>query len=579
MRRTGDPTFAAKELDEAAKAKPAPPEHDLFDVRIPLQIGQKQFDEAVRTIDGSHLDAPMKGLWKVRIDLSELARPPEGADRSRIVADLFREIQELRAGSRRSRGWRCWSWLGAGSSRPVEQPPETWDAMAEAYQIAGDASRAGVAATHAADRAAALGQTAAAAGYRLRAGAYYFQGGKFTEADAALTRVADDPNAGPLRARAGMLRALARGRALAMHLPGSSTASYTAALERQVRDFPHEPTTDEARWLLGELAIATKDRDRAVALWSAISPGSSRWLDGRLAIAAIDRDELDRLLLNPDRPRVAERFSKADRLLTESIRQARGENVLASLLLARARLNLTPTAGRPEVARDLCDRVTRLAASSGIHYRARLLRMVALTELGRYVEAEREARTHADWDDPAEQAFLLDVIRLLDQCASTASTDLRQRRFGLVLKLTVESLMVIDQNFTPEQFSELKMRLTRALLFVGDDRDARRSLSAWRFAMSDTSDRLLRDLGDTYRRLEVYTLDIDVQRLRLQNNTAGSPAWFDARYALALAYYHSGQFKESAQLIDATSILHPDLGGGELQEKFIRLRQRLGSKP
>jgi hypothetical protein len=139
--------------------------------------------------------------------------------------------------------------------------------------------------------------------------------------------------------------------------------------------------------------------------------------------------------------------------------------------------------------------------------------------------------------------------------------------------------MVIDQRFTPEQLSELKMRLTRSLLFVGEDRDARRSLSAWKFALGETSDRLLRDLGDTYSRLEVYTLDIDVQRLRLQNNTAGSLAWFDARYALALAYYHSGQFKEAAQLIDATSILHPDLGGGDLQEKFIRLRQRLGPKP
>ena len=34
--------------------------------------------------------------------------------------------------------------------------------------------------------------------------------------------------------------------------------------------------------------------------------------------------------------------------------------------------------------------------------------------------------------------------------------------------------------YTPEQLSELKMRMTRALFFVGDDRDARRSLSAWK---------------------------------------------------------------------------------------------------
>ena len=123
------------------------------------------------------------------------------------------------------------------------------------------------------------------------------------------------------------------------------------------------------------------------------------------------------------------------------------------------------------------------------------------------------------------------------------------------------------------------MRLTRALLFVGQDREARRSLLDWKGSPALTSDRLLRDLGDTYSRLEVYSLDIDVQRLRLKNNAAGSLPWFDARYALALAYYHTGQYKEAAQLIDATAILHPELGGGELHEKFIRLRQRLGEKP
>jgi len=69
-----------------------------------------------------------------------------------------------------------------------------------------------------------------------------------------------------------------------------------------------------------------------------------------------------------------------------------------------------------------------------------------------------------------------------------------------------------------------------------------------------------------------------VQKLRLKNNLTGSLRWFDARYALALAYFRTGRIKEAAQLIDSTAILHPDLGGGPLHDKFIRLRQRLGIK-
>ena len=166
------------------------------------------------------------------------------------------------------------------------------------------------------------------------------------------------------------------------------------------------------------------------------------------------------------------------------------------------------------------------------------------------------------------------------ECAATAESDLRQRRFGLVLRLVVEPLLTSpNEKMSQDEQSELAMRFTRALLFTGADRDARRSVAAWRGGPQSTDDRLLRDLGDTYNRLEAYTLDVDVQRLRLKNNPSGSIAWLDARYALALAYFHNGRAKEAAQLIDSTSILHPELGGNPLHDKFIHLRQRLGFKP
>ena len=249
-------------------------------------------------------------------------------------------------------------------------------------------------------------------------------------------------------------------------------------------------------------------------------------------------------------------------------------------MLARARLDLTPSVGKPESARDLCGRVSRLAGVPGLQYRARLYRLVALVELGRYVEAERDAQNHSSWRIPTEQDALFDAVRLLDQCAATAETDLRQRRFGLVLRLLVEPLvMSSDEKMDQNHHSELAMRLTRAFLFTGADRDARRSVATWRGGPQSTDERLLRDLGDTYHRLEAYSLDIDVQRLRLKNNSSGSLPWLDARYALALAYFHTGQLKEAAQLIDSTAILHPELGGNALHDKFIHLRQRLGLKP
>ena len=388
---------------------------------------------------------------------------------------------------------------------------------------------------------------------------------------------AADPAAGGLRAKAGMLRCLARGRALALGLPGASVGDYAAGLEQQLRDFPGDPSTNEARWLLGQLAVAASDRARAETLWAAIAIESPRWLDSRLAIADLDRQELDRQQINPDRRKLTELFERADRFLDGAIDQAKSEQGKAELLLARARLNLTPSVGKPESARDLCGQVSRLPGAPGFQYRARLYRLVALVELGRYVEAERDAQNHGSWRIPGEQDALFDAVRLLDQGAATAQTDLRQRRFGLVLRLIVEPLVInSDEKLDHDHQSELAMRLTRALLFTGADREARRSVAAWRGGPQSTDDRLLRDLGDTYNRLEAYTVDIDVQRLRLKNNPSGSLPWLDARYALALAYFHTGRLKESAQVIDSTSILHPELGGNALHDRFIHLRQRLG---
>jgi hypothetical protein len=199
--------------------------------------------------------------------------------------------------------------------------------------------------------------------------------------------------------------------------------------------------------------------------------------------------------------------------------------------------------------------------------------------MGRYVEAEREALGHASWRRPTEIDALCDAIRLLDHAASAADSDLRQRRFGLILKLIVEPILSGGEQLTRELHTELAMRLTRAFLDIGDDRGARRSLAAWGDGPQTTNDRMLRDLGNTYSRLEIYDLDMDVQRLRLKHSSSGSLAWLDARYALALAYFHTGRIKEAAKVIDSTAILHPELGGNDLHDKFVHLRQRLGVNP
>jgi hypothetical protein len=581
LRRTNRPDEAALELESAVKAEPPPPEREILEVRVPIMIAQKKFADAIAVLKASHLEEPAKELGLIRVLIAKTASLSPGPDRFSDEQELFRQIKTLRDLKMPESRLALAELAEIGLDPEPGLEPEAWDILAEGLELRGDAERAGALEQRAALRAEELGRPEAAAGFRLRGGGFLFQAGKYVEADALLTRVVGDPRAGNVRAKANMLRGLARGRALAAGLPGTSPAAYIQALQEQIRDFPKDPLTDEARWLLGTLARATGDKVKAENLWSSITPASSRWLDSRLAIAELMRAHLESELRTAERAALVKINQKAQASLADSLKQARNETDQIELALADARLALVPFVGAPARALALAERAGKMNINSNQRFRANLYRMIAQAQLGHYVEAERLAQTYASWAEPGANAAFLDAVRLLDQSAATSEIDLPQRRFGMVLRLLVQPVIqdADDEKWSADERAELKLRLVRALLFLGDERGARGALRGWTGPPGSSGDELLRDLADAYNRLEAYEMAIDVERLRARTLPAGSPSWFDARYGLALAYFHTGQEKEAAQLIDATSILHPELGGGSLQKKFIKLRQRLGSRP
>jgi tetratricopeptide (TPR) repeat protein len=529
----------------------------------------------------SKLAPAAKALTLARIALAE-ARSPGDEGRAAISRDLLPQIKALRKLKALELRIALSEWAASGVEPGDDDPPEAWDALAEGTEIRGDEVKAAGFEEKAAARAERLGDKEAAAGYRLRGAGFLFQAGKYGEADVLLARVVDDPTAGASRPKAGLLQCLARGRALAAGSQGVTLRDYAEALERQVREFPDDPTATEARWLLGNVEQARGDHDKARALWTAIPTTSSRWIDARLAIVDAMRRDLESRLDTADDEELAKEFAAAQTSLTESQATARTRDEFdqVELLLREARLNLIPKLGKPRQARDALDQCNGKNLTASQRYRSRLFHTIALAALGRYVEAEREAQQHPTWADRESSLAFLDAIRLLDLCASHSETDLQQRRFGLVVRLLVEPLLQNnDDALKPEQRAELTLRLARALLFQGDPRRARDALRSWALPRGDVNDRLLRDLADLYARLEAYDLAVDVERLRIRNQNTGSLARFDARYNLALADYPLGRRREALELIERTAILHPELGGDRLHEKFVRLRQRLSAAP
>jgi hypothetical protein len=564
---------AQEALDEAAKARPVPPAADLLAVRAEILAGRKRFAEALRAIDTSSLEASARDALAVHILLEQWAGTAAGSERSAVETALFRRVAVLRAAG----GPEVRAVLLELARRLVEpddsQAPEAWEALAEGALGLGDVLRASRLEMRAAARAEALGQPEKAAKLRVRAGAYLYEAEKYGEADAVLTRVYGNPRAGEARPAAGMLRALARGRALALGSPGASRKAYVDALEAQIRDFPGDPVTNEARWLLGQLRVASGEKEAALALWAAITPGSPRWVEARLAVARLNQDELDTLRIGNDRSQIDARYAAARTFLTQSLKQAGSAIERADLGLALARLELTPIVGEPDQARQRSEQILHGASRPDQRDRARQLRIVALAVLNRFDEAEKEAR---DESARARLDDLLEIARLLDRIAADSEADLRMRRFGFIIRTLLSNTPEQSRELSEDQLAELRLRNCRALLYLGDDERARRSLTAWTGKVPEEDRGFLRDLADTYFRLEAYSLAIDVERLRQKGLATGSLPWFESRYRVALALYRSGKTKDALHLIDATTILHPDLGGGALRDKFVRLRQRIG---
>ncbi len=572
LARLGDLNRAEDELDATAKLKLPPPAPAMVEVRVRVLCGQRRYNEAIKAIDAAGIDEVARAAMALEVRLEQRRGAISGPARTEADVDAFARARSLR-GSERPEARQAMNDL----ARSLDQPPphadpEAWDVLGDAALGLGDAPRASRLVASAADRALTLGHPEEAARFRYRAGAILFQAGDYAGADPLLGRAWDEPKAGATRPKAGMLRALARGRALADRQAGATRSDYLAALRDVVRSYPDDPTTVEARWLLGAAESEDGRVSEAIGLWRSIPAGHPRWLGARLAIAAENQRELDELRIGDDSTATRARFREAATFLRESTRQAPGPAEVIELDLAAARLDLTPGIGRPELARSLCDRVAHEAGSAAQHARARVLRSVALANTQRIAEAEKEIRAELAQAPPDA---LLDAARLLDHAADAVNSDANRLRLGRLIRIITDGL-ARRGDFPPTLASELRLRTVRAAVFAGD-------LDAARLAFrgdppldpADYDLDGLRDLSDAFMRLDAPGLAVEVERLRARRLKPGSAAWLESRYILALALYRDRKPDDARAIIDGAAILHPDLGGGSLKPRFERLRQRI----
>ena len=166
LRRLKKPAEAELEIAEAEGRTRSPAGRDRRG-QYPDYDRATSIDDAVKSLDASPLDKPVKALWGVR-RLAQLAGLPAGAGRFKAESELFARIKELRAQSSPEQRQAMLDLAKSSLVLDPNLPPEAWDALADAYGLAGEPARAGAEMMRAAERAAAMGNKTQAAAYRLR---------------------------------------------------------------------------------------------------------------------------------------------------------------------------------------------------------------------------------------------------------------------------------------------------------------------------------------------------------------------------------------------------------------------------
>ena len=458
-------------------------------------------------------------------------------------------------------------------ARAVEEPasplgPEAWALLAEGAAALGQADRASRLDVIAAARAEGRGDTASARHWRFRAASAAFGAGRFARADALFSRVLADPDAGSLRPRAGMLRALARGRGVETGEDGLSRAGYLAALNDQIRDFPDDPATGEARWLLGRARRDAGEKAEAIAIWSTLPKPHPRWIDASLSIATLRRETLEERSL-VDTPEALHTLrDEAMTALDGACREARSDFERTDLDLERIRLDLLPRTGDPPAALAAIDRLKVLPLDADQRARLGALRIVALAACEKFLEAERASGELALPPD-----VMLDLARELDHWAASSQIERLGRRFGAVERIVADRL-ARSTDLSLREAAEARLRRARGRAHAGDLNGARGVVEGWLDPAADLPADLV-DVADLLARIGDHARALAAYQTLSRKTAAGTPRWFVARLAHARELLAARQLKAARQVVEGTELLHPDLGGHAMREEFAAFRNKL----
>lgn len=564
---------AAIALEKSRTSASPPSASDWLESYVKILIGLAQFDAADQILLERGARTQGGRALGLLVLLGRCAQAKGEAERHGFEHKLFEMVSSWPKDAD-DQSWARIQLARALNEPAASEPWNSWTMLAESKLLLGETEAACSLYREAARRAGAAGQPVDAATSAYRAAALALRAGRLNDSVSWLESILNDPASGSIRPRASLLRVVALGKLSEQAEDPTAEQNYQAALRTHVEQFPEDPTSAEARWLLGEIASANGRIDEALHTWALIPVEAARWSAARRSMARVQVDRLDDLMRRGNREASTAAVKELDQFFQKSLESASSSSDRTDLELLQARANLHPLVRRPEAARVTCERVLVSSGHQGQLLSARWLRLIALVQLNRFIEAANALEAEG-FDFPTQ--ILFDLAEALDRAAESDETGVSTRRIGQMMRSITDRIKGARASLSEARRSEQFLLGARALLHLGRFRDGRNELLASRIKAEGLSERTLERLTSTYLRADLPEQAAEASRQRLRIVKEGTSEWFDARLDLAEALIQAGRGNDARRILDTTSALHSDLGGGGLLERFIRLKQRLGS--
>ncbi len=417
----------------------------------------------------------------------------------------------------------------------------------------------------------------------LRGAAALTQAGKHIDAaDAflALSREAAQP---AKAAQAHLLAAHALRRAWEKHPTAAARQRLKTVLAEHLKQYDQGPTTIEAHYLSGRVALAEERWSEALQHYRQVPPEHPLFVHAvREATAGFDG------LLTAATGEEAERYrAEALRFFADKLRllpaTAENREVSVALRLGRARLLARPGATRADLQQanaDIQELLKQPELDLAAHAAARHVLLQVYPGMGRTADAVRLL----EQEIAARPEELWSAHHTLARWAESPAPAARHE-IALLQWIAAHTLQEKDPKLTAEQRRELQRAEAWALVYASQPEPARKLWGELRQAaprdgrLAEEHARALMQLGSA----EDFAAAVPIWQALSAGRKEGGAAWLEAKYQLAAALRGAGERERARKVVRVISDLwladqtFPWYDPRRIyREKFTDLERQLG---